>query len=179
MKSNLKTIVMWLIIGIVCLILISAIMENSETKMSYDELIGAINNGGVESIELQADGNKAYVKLKNNNIEKEVNIPSIDAFMAEISDDLASQSFEFEEKSQSIWITILGLLSPFAIIIVFFIFWFLLTSSSQGGGNKTMTFGKSRARVMAGTEKGKITFKDVAGVDEEKEELQEIVEFLK
>ena len=179
MKSNLKTIVMWLVIGIVCLILISAIMENSETKMSYDELIGAINNGGVESIELQADGNKAYVKLKNNNIEKEVNIPSIDAFMAEISDDLASQSFEFEEKSQSIWITILGLLSPFAIIIVFFIFWFLLTSSSQGGGNKTMTFGKSRARVMAGTEKGKITFKDVAGVDEEKEELQEIVEFLK
>ena len=179
MKSNLKTIVMWLIVGIICLILISAIMENSETKMSYDELIGAINNGGVESIELQADGNKAYVKLKNNNIEKEVNIPSIDAFMAEISDDLASQSFEFEEKSQSIWITILGLLSPFAIIIVFFIFWFLLTSSSQGGGNKTMTFGKSRARVMAGTEKGKITFKDVAGVDEEKEELQEIVEFLK
>ena len=179
MKSNLKTIVMWLIVGIICLILISAIMENSETKMSYDELIGAINNGGVESIELQADGNKAYVKLKNNNIEKEVNIPSIDAFMTEISDDLANQSFEFEEKSQSIWITILGLLSPFAIIIVFFIFWFLLTSSSQGGGNKTMTFGKSRARVMAGTEKGKITFKDVAGVDEEKEELQEIVEFLK
>ena len=61
MKSNLKTIVMWLIVGIICLILISAIMENSETKMSYDELIGAINNGGVESIELQADGNKAYV----------------------------------------------------------------------------------------------------------------------
>ena len=59
MKSNLKTIVMWLIVGIICLILISAIMENSETKMSYDELIGAINNGGVESIELQADGNKA------------------------------------------------------------------------------------------------------------------------
>ena len=63
MKSNLKTIVMWLIVGIICLILISAIMENSETKMSYDELIGAINNGGVEGIELQADGNKAYVKL--------------------------------------------------------------------------------------------------------------------
>ncbi len=179
MKSNLKTIVMWLIIGIVCIILISAIMENSETKMSYDELVGYINNGRVESIELEAEGNKAYVKLKENDIEKEVNIPSIDAFMTEISDDLANQSFEFEEKSQSIWITILSLLSPFAIIIVFFIFWFLLTSSSQGGNNKTMSFGKSRARVMNATEKGRITFKDVAGVDEEKAELQEIVEFLK
>ena len=181
MKNGIKSIFMWLIIGIICIVLMSAIMENSETKMSYDELIGAINSGRVQNIELEADGNKAYVTLKNNNIEKEVNVPSIDSFMTEISDDLANQSFTFEEKSESVWVTILGLLSPFAIIIVFFLFWFLLTSGSQGGGgNKTMSFGKSRARVVAtGSEKGKITFKDVAGVDEEKEELQEIVEFLK
>jgi len=181
MKNGIKSIFMWLIIGIICIVLISAIMENSETKMSYDELIGAINSGKVESIELEADGNKAYVMIKNNNIEKEVNIPSIDAFMTEINDDLENQSFTFEEKSESVWVTVLGLLSPFAIIIVFFIFWFILTSGSQGGGsNKTMSFGKSRARVVStGAEKGKVTFKDVAGVDEEKEELQEIVEFLK
>ena len=161
---------MWLIIGIICIILISAIMERAETKMSYDELVVAINNEKVESIKLEADGNKAYVMLKNNNIEKEVNIPSIDVFMAEISDDLANQSFTFEEKSQSAWVTILGLLSPFAIIIAFFVFWLLLSSNGQGGGNKTMSFGKSRARVVGGAEKGKVTFKDVAGVDEEKEE---------
>ena len=61
MKSNLKTIGMWLIIGIICIILISAIMERAETKMSYDELVVAINNEKVESIKLEADGNKAYV----------------------------------------------------------------------------------------------------------------------
>ena len=179
MKNSLKTIVMWLIIGIASLILISAILENAETKMSYDELVGAINNSKVESIKLESDGNKAYVKIKNDRIEKEVNIPSIDSFMTEISDDIAAQKFTFEEKSQSVWIKVLGLLSPFTIIIVFFVFWFLLTSTAQSGGNKTMSFGKSRARVIGVSEKGKITFKDVAGVDEEKEELQEIVEFLK
>ena len=179
MKNSLKTILMWLIIGIASLILISAILENAETKMSYDELIGAINNSKVESIKLEPDGNKAYVKIKNDRIEKEVNIPSIDSFMTEISDDIAAQKFTFEEKSQSVWIKVLGLLSPFTIIIVFFVFWFLLTSTAQSGGNKTMSFGKSRARVIGVAEKGKITFKDVAGVDEEKEELQEIVEFLK
>ena len=154
-------------------------MERAETKMSYDELVVAINNEKVESIKLEADGNKAYVMLKNNNIEKEVNIPSIDAFMAEISDDLANQSFTFEEKSQSVWVTILGLLSPFAIIIAFFVFWLLLSSNGQGGGNKTMSFGKSRAKILNPTDKTKVTFNDVAGVDEEKEELEEIVEFLK
>ena len=179
MKNSLKTILMWLIIGIASLILISAILENAETKMSYDELVGAINNSKVESIKLESDGNKAYVKIKNDRIEKEVNIPSIDSFMTEISDDIAAQKFTFEEKSQSVWIKVLGLLSPFTIIIVFFVFWFLLTSTAQSGGNKTMSFGKSRARVIGVSEKGKITFKDVAGVDEEKEELQEIVEFLK
>ena len=179
MKNSIKTIIMWLIIGIASIILLSAIVENAETKMSYDELINAINNSKVEKIQLEADGNRAYVKIKNDKVEKEVNIPSIDNFMTEINDDIAAQRFTFEEKSESIWIKVLGLLSPFAIIIALFVFWFLISSSAQGGGNKTMTFGKSRARVLNANEKGKVTFNDVAGVDEEKEELQEIVEFLK
>ena len=148
MKNSIKTIIMWLIIGIASIILLSAIVENAETKMSYDELINAINNSKVEKIQLEADGNRAYVKIKNDKVEKEVNIPSIDNFMTEINDDIAAQRFTFEEKSESIWIKVLGLLSPFAIIIALFVFWFLISSSAQGGGNKTMTFGKSRARVL-------------------------------
>ena len=179
MKNTGKTMFMWLIIGIVCIILISAIFENSDTKLTYDELIVAVNSRKVESIELESGGKTAYVKIKNDQVEKEVNIPSIDSFMAEISDDLAQDSFKFEEKSESVWVTILGLLSPFAIIIVCLLFWLIISNPARGGGNKTMTFGKSRARVVEANEKTKVTFKDVAGVDEEKEELQEIVEFLK
>ncbi len=179
MKNSLKTLGMWLILGIIFIILISSIMENAQTKMTYSELMSSIESGKVERIKLESDGSKAYVTLKNSEIEKEVNIPSLDSFMDSVNAHLASGSLILEENSESAIITILSLLSPFAIVIVFFLFWFLLMNNSQGGGNKTMSFGKSRARMINGAEKAKITFKDVAGVDEEKEELQEIVEFLK
>ena len=179
MKSGLKTLAMWLIIGIIFIIAVSAVMENSETKMEYSELLVAINNGTVETIELSAEGNTAYVKLKNNNTEKEVNIPSLDSFMEQINEYLVLGNITLSQESESILITILSLFSPFAIAIIFLIFWMLFMGNAQSGGNKTISFGKSRARMMGGTEKTKITFKDVAGVDEEKEELQEIVEFLK
>ena len=180
MKNGLKTLAMWLILGIIFIVVVSAVMENSETKMDYSELLVAINNGTVETVELTSEGNTAYVTLKNLKQEKEVNIPSLDSFMNEINDYLVAGNVSLKQASESILVTILGLLSPFAIVIVFLLFWTLfMGSSSQGGGNKTMSFGKSRARMMGTTEKSKITFKDVAGVDEEKEELQEIVEFLK
>ena len=142
-------------------------------------LLVALGNGTVEEVELNSEGSKAYVKLKNSTIEKEVNIPSLDSFMNQINEYLVTGNITLKQASESIFITILGLLSPFAIAIVFIIFWTIFMSGSQGSGNKTMSFGKSRARMMGGAEKTKITFKDVAGVDEEKEELQEIVEFLK
>ena len=179
MKNGLKTLAMWLIIGIIFIVVVSAVMENSETKMEYSELLVAINNGTVETIELNAKGDAAYVTLKNSNTQKEVNIPSLNSFMDEINEYLVAGNITLKQASESIFVTILGLLSPFAIIIVFLLFWMLFMGNTQNGGNKTMSFGKSRARMMGGTEKTKITFKDVAGVDEEKEELQEIVEFLR
>ncbi len=181
MKKSVKTLAMWLILGIIFVVLISSIMDNSQNKMKYSELMIAIQSGKVSNIELTSDGTKAYVTLRDEpRAEKEVNIPSIDSFMDKISKNLEENSFTLEEKSQSTILMILSLLSPFGILIIFFIFWFLLMGSNQGAsGNKTMSFGKSRARMMGVSDKTKVTFDDVAGVDEEKEELQEIVEFLK
>ena len=182
MKAKLKTFAMWLIILIVCVVIASSIIDNSNTKMTYSELISKMESGEVKEIELTSDGSSAYIKLDGVNIPKEVNIPNTESFMNYATELLKDGEIKLNEKSQSVLITILSLLSPFGIIIIFFVFWFLLmgnASSQNGGGNKTMSFGKSKARMTAPDDKDRITFKDVAGIEEEKEELEEIVEFLK
>ena len=180
MKNGIKSLATWLIIGIILIVIISSIMENSNSKLKYSELIEKIETDKVSSIEINADGDTAYVTLKSEKAPKEVNIPSLDSFMNYCSDYVKTGAFTLESKSENIFITILGLLMPFGLIIIFFVFWFLMMNGNNSqGGSKTMTFGKSRARMMNQNEKNKITFEDVAGVDEEKEELEEIVEFLK
>ncbi len=179
MKSSLKTLAMWLIIGIIFIVVVTNIIDSSNNDMSYSELITKIENGEVKEIEIQANGKEAYITTKTSSAEKKVNIPNQESFMNYIQEKLTTGEITLTEKSESVFITVLSLLSPFGIVIVLFVFWFLLMSQGQNGGNKTMSFGKSKARLMTPADKNKITFEDVAGVDEEKEELEEIVEFLK
>ncbi len=182
MKNSIKTLAMWLVIGIILVVVISSIIENTDNKLLYSELIAKIESEQVQEITLSSDGTKAEVKLKNENFAKEVNIPSIDNLMETLTNSMKAGTVKVSEKSESIWMIIFSLLTPFGLLIIFLVFWFLLMGGTQGagGGNgKTMSFGKSRARMISPTDKTKVTFDDVAGVDEEKEELQEIVEFLK
>ena len=180
LKNSIKTLAVWLIIGIILVVAISTVLENANTKLAYSELIAKLEASQVEEIELEADGYSANVKLKNDNIKKKVNIPSVDNLMENLQDDMKTGQITVTEKSESPWAIILTLLTPVGILIIFLVFWFMLMSGANNqGGNKTMTFGKSKARVLNPTDKNRVTFDDVAGVNEEKEELEEIVEFLK
>ena len=180
MKNSIKTLAMWLIIFIIFMVLVTSILDNSSNKLAYSELVAKIELGEVKEIEIASDGASAEVILKNDNTPKEVNIPSIDSLMNNLQDSMKSETIKVTEKSESFWMIALSLLTPFGILAIFVIFWFLLMSGNQqAGGSKTMTFGKSKARMINPQDKAKVTFKDVAGVDEEKEELEEIVEFLK
>ena len=180
MKNSLKTLAIWLIIGVIFVVLISSILENNDRKLLYSELVTKIEANEVENIEINSSGTSATVKLKNEDNQKEVNIPNMESLMNTLEEPMKNGQVKVKEKSESWFMVILGLLTPFGILIIFFIFWFLLMGRAQGGaGGKTMSFGKSKARNITEMDKHKVTFNDVAGVDEEKEELQEIVEFLK
>ena len=175
MKNGIKTLAMWLIIIVIFLVVLSSIVENSNSKLKYSELITNINSNNVKSIVINADGKTAEVELKDDSIRKETSIPDMGSFMTYIEEFLNNGNFTIEEKAESIFMTLLPLVTPFAILIIFMLFWFLTIGGSGSGspGSKTMSFGKSKARMMTPAEKNRITFEDVAGVDEEKEELEQ------
>ena len=183
MKNGIKTLATWLILGIIFFVLVSAAFNNPDTKMNYSELISRVKAGEVSAISISADKTVAEVTLKSSadakmSSVKEVAIPSLDNFMTQIEKEIAEGTVEVSQEEESILVAVLSVFSPFVILIVFLLFWVLLMNPNQNG-NKSISFGKSKARMINSTDKNKVTFKDVAGVDEEKEELEEIVEFLK
>lgn len=84
-------------------------------------------------------------------------------------------NYDIEKKSSPPWW--LEMLPMIAMVVLFVFFWIFFVQQSQGGGNRVMSFGKSRARMANEDSKMRVRFSDVAGADEEKEELREIVEF--
>ena len=182
LKNGIKTLATWLIIGVIFIVLLSSAMTNTNTKLKYSDLIAKINEGKVESIVIDSDGTSATVQLSDEKTKKQVNIPNMENFMNYTQEFIKNGAFTLEESSESVLSIVLSLLTPFGILIIFFIFWFFMmggVANGQNGGKGTMSFGKSKARMMTPADRNKISFDDVAGVDEEKEELQEIVDFLR
>ena len=181
MKNGIKTLAIWLIIIIASVGILSGLLNNSDRTMNYSELIQKINQGEISEIEISSDKETVYATEKNAELNKvkEVIIPSLDTFMEEISESIAAGQITVTQDEESVFVAMLSVFSPFVILMIFLVFWFILMNPNQGGNKTSMTFGKSKARVINSTDKNKVLFKDVAGVDEEKEELQEIVEFLK
>ena len=100
MKKSVKTISMWLIIGIILVILISSILDNKDNKMTYSELLSNIQEGSISKIELEVDSGlfatettgKAYITTKSNSkVQKQVYIPNVQNFLTSINEYLMSK----------------------------------------------------------------------------------------
>ena len=151
----------------------------------YDELRQELKSDNVEKMTVQFEQNAflvtgEYRKAPADSKSKSFStyIPPTDAAIAELVIASDEHKVEFTQKKMqgdSIWLTFLSSIIP---LVIMFILFFFLFNQTQGGGGKVMNFGKSKARLY-NEEKKKVSFEDVAGADEEKQELVEVVEFLK
>ena len=151
-------------------------------EMSLDKLVSQINEGEIEKIDVQ--GEELIVKIKDDNQDKTVKKEKESSLSETLQnygvepDKLAKIEIKItQESGLSYWIgAMLPFLLPFGLIAIFIYF---MARSVQRGNNRAMMFGQSQAKKFEGKEENKTSFKDVAGVKEAKEELLEVVEFLK
>ena len=175
MNSTVKTALFWLVMLLTAILLWKVVQTGSadrEMEISYSEFRAEVKAGNVESVKI-SDRSQATGKLKDGQTIKTVFPPEYPGIIQLLEE--SGTKIEVEESSTPTWLAFLINASPF---ILLFGFWIFMMRQMQAGGNKALSFGKSRARLLTSQQK-KITFKDVAGVDEAKDELQEIIEFLR
>jgi cell division protease FtsH len=142
---------------------------------TFGNLLTQLQNHDVKSMSLDQKANSASITLQDGT-KYSVGYPDSYApqLIRDAQTDVPAQGFDVQSKSSNGWLSLLTYILPFVIFIGF---WIFLMNQVQGGGSKVMSFGKSRAKRMS-VDSPKITFRDVAGVDEAVEELHEIKEFL-
>ena len=167
-----------LIIGIV-IMLISSLNESASKQIDYTTLMSKIEAGEIKSLSLSYDRTAATVVYKDDTVKRTVTIPSNTSFMDAIEDNIKAGEFELKVEEQSVWAVVLNWLPTIGLGIVTLLMLFIMMQQMGGGNNKALSFGRNRAKLNNPNGPKKITFDNVAGLKEEKEELAEIVDFLK
>lgn len=145
-------------------------------EVPFSEVVSKTSEGKLSKIVVSGNGNELKITEKGKDEPTLKSFKDSSASLKEEGLNTSKVTVEYEKAAQnSIWSTILISLLPVILIGALLIF---MMRSAQGQGNQAMSFGKSRARLY-GNEKDKVTFKDIAGSDESKQDLEEVVEFLK
>jgi len=182
-KPNTQTNFVYILILIAIVAMVFMNFENNGASgvISINQVASLIQNGEVEKISI--DENTISVLLKNNQEKtatKESDMTLVDQLLkyGVTPEQLNAQNVAVEVKPPSAWVSVLSLLGYVLPFLIFGIAFFFIFRQAQSGNNAAISFGKSRARMFSG-DQPKVTFADVAGVEEAKEELQEVVEFLR
>jgi cell division protease FtsH len=176
MNSNVKTLVLWLVI-IMVVVMLWAVVRTGHgqhtSDLSFTELMNQIDQGRLKTVTISSLDLKGTYKDTSEELHAVIPSPAYQPLL----DKLAAKGVNvtIQKESNGNWVSILINAIPFVLLLGF---WIFMMRQMQSGGNKALSFGKSRARLHSSQQK-KVTFKDVAGVEEAKEELTEIIEFLR
>jgi len=175
-NSTVKQIIFWVFI-FACLIVLWRVFQTStgsgkEKAIPFSEFLQDAQQGQVTAVTI--DGGEAHGTLRTDKQGFSTVIPANYPHLYDVLDQ-NKVKVTIKDSNSSAWWSVMINVAPLLILVGL---WFFMIRQMQSGGNKAMSFGKSRARLLSMQQK-KITFKDVAGVDEAKEELKEIIEFLR
>ena len=179
-KSVLRTIITYVLLIAVAMYAIVLMSSGMKKQMSYSELLQKINEKTVETITLDSTRRTANVQLKNEeNVIWEVNIPDTGNFMEVIQPNINNNEFEVGIADESAMEAIAPYIPNLILLVGTLLLFIFMIKKTNDGNSKAMSFGKNRAQMIDKDSKKKVTFDNVAGLVEEKEELKEEVEFLK
>ena len=175
MNSTVKTVLFWLVIVLSCVLLWQVVKAGGsgakDAEINFSEFMSNVNQGNVTDVTIIGTEVRGRYRADKKGFHTIVptNYPDM---IKQLQDKGVSITVKDPQSNWPSWIfQILPLL-------LFGALWFIMSRQMQTGGSKALSFGKSRARLLSMQQK-KVTFKDVAGVDEAKEELREIIEFLR
>jgi cell division protease FtsH len=177
-NSTVKTVLFWLLIGVSALLLWTVVKgardSQKDAELHVPQFMSDVQANNVQ--EFTVNGMEVRGKLRNGSLFH-ATVPS-NYFTPDVLKDLQTKGVDFKFTDANSGSLPLQLLGTWAPLILLGALWFFMIRQMQTGGNKALSFGKSRARLLSMQQK-KVTFKDVAGVEEAKEELREIIEFLR
>ena len=174
MNSTLKSLLFWTVLFVIGVLIwnVSTKFQGArETRMSFSQFMSSVESGNVAQVEIV--GQDINGKTKANEPFHTYAPTQYDGLVNKLM--ASNVQVNSKEPTASPWASLLLGWAPTLLIVGF---WLFFMRQMQSGGNKALSFGKSKAKLSSSSQK-KVTFKDVAGVDEAKEELQEIIEFLK
>ena len=173
MNSTLRSLVFWMVLVVVGVIVwnVSTRFQPSFKTQSFSEFMLAVENGSVARVTIT--GNEITGTTKANEPFRTYAPSQYETLAKELYQ--RGVAITAKPETTSPWAALLYSWAPILLMIGF---WIFFMRQMQSGGNKALSFGKSKAKLSSSAQK-KVTFKDVAGVDEAKDELQEIIEFLR